>query len=56
MTIGNPAVSSPSEDEQDQTPMALDEKGAVFVRGIKEGEDLYEAGSIDPLYQAKARI
>lgn len=56
MTIGNPAVSSPSEDEKDQNIMTPDEKGTVFVRGIKEGEDLYEAGSIDPVYQAKARI
>lgn len=55
MTIDNPAISSPSEDKKDQI-MTPDEKGDVFIRGIKEGEDLYEEGSIDPVYQAKARL
>lgn len=54
MMLGQP-THSPSE-EKDKKIDFIDEKGDVLVQDARKIEDLYEEGSIDPIYQAKARV
>lgn len=54
MMLGQP-THSPSE-EKDKKIDFIDEKGDVLVQDVKKIEDLYEEGSIDPIYEAKARV